>query len=106
MKAIGGGDRDALEPLDTFQAATFRSAVGVIGYIVLERRDCKCAAKVVRSATRKPTMLDGMRTFVARWEQASTVGGHSTEMEPLQTSSPSRVLLEDVLWQLIQCEMC
>ena len=30
-KATGGGARDALEPLDTFQAATFRSAVGLIG---------------------------------------------------------------------------
>ena len=36
-KATGGGARDALEPLDTFQAATFRSAVGLIGYIVLDR---------------------------------------------------------------------
>ena len=30
-KATGGGARDALESLDTFQAATFRSAVGLIG---------------------------------------------------------------------------
>ena len=29
-------------PLDTFQAATFRSAVGLIGYIVLDRPDCQC----------------------------------------------------------------
>ena len=33
-KATGGNARDALEQLDTFQAATFRSAVGLIGYIV------------------------------------------------------------------------
>ena len=30
-KATGGNARDALEQLDTFQAATFRSAVGLIG---------------------------------------------------------------------------
>ena len=35
-KATGGGARDALEPLDTFQTATFSSAVGWIGYIVLD----------------------------------------------------------------------
>ena len=60
-KATGGGARDALEPLDTFQAATFRSAVGLIGYIVLDRPDCQCSAKVVRSATRGPAKLDWMR---------------------------------------------
>ena len=38
---------DALEPLDTFQATTFRSAVGLIGYIVLDRPDCQYAAKTV-----------------------------------------------------------
>ena len=37
MKATGGNARDALEQLDTFQAATFRFAVGLIGYIVLDR---------------------------------------------------------------------
>ena len=58
-KATGGGARDALEPLDTFQAATFRSAVGLIGYIVLDRPDCQYAA--VRSATTEPTKLDWMR---------------------------------------------
>ena len=47
-KATGRGARDALEPLDTFQAATFRSAVGLIGYIVLDRPDCQYAAKAVR----------------------------------------------------------
>ena len=60
-KATGGGARDALEPLDTFQAATFRSAVGLVGYIVLDRPDCQYAAKAVRSATREPTKLDWMR---------------------------------------------
>ena len=40
-KATGGGARDALEPMDTFQAATFRSAAGLIGYIVLDRPDCQ-----------------------------------------------------------------
>ena len=60
-KATGGGARDALEPLDTFQAATFRSAVGLIGYIVLDRPDCQYAAKAVRSATTEPTKLDRMR---------------------------------------------
>ena len=60
-KATGGGSRDALEPLDTFHAATFRSAVGLIGYIVLDRPDCEYAAKAVRSATTEPTKLDWMR---------------------------------------------
>ena len=59
--ATGGNARDALEQLDTFQAATFRSAVGLIGYIVLDRPDCQYAAKTVRSATREPTNLDWMR---------------------------------------------
>ena len=40
-KATGGGARDALEPLDASQAATFRSAVGLIGFIVLDRPDCQ-----------------------------------------------------------------
>ena len=44
-----------------FQAATFRSAVGLIGYIVLDRPECQYAAKTVRSATREPTNLDWMR---------------------------------------------
>ena len=57
-KATGGG---ALEPLDTLQAATFRSALGLIGYIVLDRPDCQYAAKAVRSAAREPTKLDWMR---------------------------------------------
>ena len=52
-KATGGNAPDALEQLDTFQAATFRSAVGLIGYID--------AAKTVRSATREPTKLDWMQ---------------------------------------------
>ena len=60
-KATGGGARDALEPLDAFQAATFRSAVGLVGYTVLERPDCQYAAKAVRSATREPTKLDWTR---------------------------------------------
>ena len=51
-KATGGNARDALEQLDTFQAATFRSAVGLTGYIVLDRPECQHAAKTVRSATR------------------------------------------------------
>ena len=57
-KATGGGAPDALKPLDTFQAATFRSAVGLIGYIVLDRPDCQYAAKAVRSATQEPTKLE------------------------------------------------
>ena len=36
-KATGGNARDALELLDTVQAATFRSVVGLIGHIVLDR---------------------------------------------------------------------
>ena len=60
-KATGGGARDALESLETFQAATFRSAVGLIEHIVLDRPDCQCAAKAVRSATREATKLDWMR---------------------------------------------
>ena len=59
-KATGGNARDALELLDTFQAATFRSAVGLIGYIVLDRPECQYAAKTVRSAAREPTKLDWM----------------------------------------------
>ena len=60
-KAFGGGARDALEPLDTFQAATFRSVVGLIEYIVLDRLDCQYAAKPVWSATREHAKLDWMR---------------------------------------------
>ena len=60
-KATGGDAGDALEPLDTIHAATFRSAVGLIGYIVPDRLDCQHAAKAVRSATRDPTKLDWMR---------------------------------------------
>ena len=60
-KATGGNARDALEQLDTFQAAIFRSAVGLIGYIVLDRPECQYATKTVRSATREPTNLDWMR---------------------------------------------
>ena len=52
---------DALEPLDTFQAASFRAAVGLIGYSVLDRLDCQYAATAVRSATTEPTKLDWMR---------------------------------------------
>ena len=36
-KATGSGARDAPEPLDTFQAAGYRTAVGMIGCIVLDR---------------------------------------------------------------------
>ena len=60
-KATGGNARDALEQLDTFQAATFRSAVGLIGYIFLDRPECQYAAKTVRSATQEPTKLNWMR---------------------------------------------
>ena len=56
-----GNARDALEQLDTFLAATFRSDVGLIGYIVLDRPECQYAAKTVRSVTREPTNLDWMR---------------------------------------------
>ena len=51
--ATGGG-----APLDTFQAATFRSAVGLIRYIVLGRPDCQYAPEAVTSATREPTKLN------------------------------------------------
>ena len=47
-KATGGNASDALEQLDTFQAATFRSVVGLIGYIVLNRPEYQYAAKTVR----------------------------------------------------------
>ena len=60
-KAFGGGARDALKPLDTFQAPTFRSAVGLIAHTVLDRLNCQYAAKAVRSATREPTKLDWLR---------------------------------------------
>ena len=60
-KATGGNARDALEQLDTFQAATFRSAVGLIGYIILDTPECQYAAKTVRSANRESTNLDWMR---------------------------------------------
>ena len=60
-KATGGGARDALEQLDASQTATFRLAVGLIVYIVLDRPDCQYAAKAVRSATTEPTKLDWMR---------------------------------------------
>ena len=60
-KAAGGGARDALDPAGTFQAATFRSAAGLIGYIVLDRPDCQSAAKAVKSATQEPTKLGWMR---------------------------------------------
>ena len=49
-----------LGPLDTIQAATFRSAVGLIGHIVLDRPDCQCAPKAV-SPTRELPKLDWMR---------------------------------------------
>ena len=60
-KATGGNARVALEQLDTFQAATFRSAVGLIGYIILDTPECQYAAKTVRSANRESTNLDWMR---------------------------------------------
>ena len=62
-KATGGGARDALEPVDTFQAAIFRSALGLIGYVVLDRPDYLYAAKAVRSATPELAKLDWMRTM-------------------------------------------
>ena len=51
------GARDVLEPLDTFQAAVCRTAVGIIGNIVLDRPDCQFAAKTVTSSTREPRKL-------------------------------------------------
>ena len=60
-KATCGNARNALEQLDTFQAATFRSAVGLIGYIVLDRPKCQYAAKTVRSANGEPANLEWMR---------------------------------------------
>ena len=60
-KATGGGTRDALEPLEAFQAAFFRSAVGLIRYIVLDRPHYQYAAKAVRSATTEPKKNDWMR---------------------------------------------
>ena len=52
--------RDALEQLDTFQAATFRSAVR-IGYTVLDKPVSHYAANTVRNATRGSANLDWMR---------------------------------------------
>ena len=60
-KVTSVGVRDALEPLDTFRAATFSPAVGLIGYIFLDRLDSQFTAKGVRSATTQPTKLDWMR---------------------------------------------
>ena len=64
-KATGGGARDALVMLWSrsipFRQQPSRSAVGLIGYSVLDRPDCQYAAKAVRSATREPTKLDWMR---------------------------------------------
>ena len=60
-KATGGGARYALEPLDCFQAATFRSSVELIGHIVLDRPHCQDAAKADRTAARESTKLDWMR---------------------------------------------
>ena len=66
-KATGGGACDVLEPLDTFQETTFRSAVGLIGYNVLDRPDCQYAAEAVRSASREPSKLDWMRMRSSSW---------------------------------------
>ena len=61
---------------DAFQPATFRSAVGLIGYIVLDRPDCRYAAKAVRSATRQPMKLDWMRMMrLAKFLVAHSVLG-------------------------------
>ena len=77
-KATGGGARDAQEPLGTFQAATSRTAVGVIGYIFLDRPDCLYAVNAVRSATREPTKLDWMRMM----RLAKFLVAHTTRMAP------------------------
>ena len=60
-KATGSGARDALKSLDAFQTAVYRTAVGMIGYTVLDRPDCQFAAKTVMSSTREPRKLDWMR---------------------------------------------
>ena len=38
-RATGNGARDALELVSDEEAATYRTAVGIIGYIVLDRPD-------------------------------------------------------------------
>ena len=48
-KATGENARDALEQLDTFQAVTFRSAVGLIGYIVGSEDGAKCHSRAYES---------------------------------------------------------
>ena len=60
-KATGSCARDALELLEPSQAVTYRSAVGMVGYIVLDRPDCQFAAKEVMSKTQEPRKLDWMR---------------------------------------------
>ena len=79
-KATGGNARDSLEQLDTFQAATFRSAVGLIGYIVLDRPECQYAVKTVRSATREPTNLGWMRMMRLAKFQCHTVNSNGSIM--------------------------
>ena len=71
-KATGGGACDVLEPLDTFQETTFRSAVGLIGHNVLDRPDCQYAAETVRSATRETSKLEWVRVLVAHSELRNT----------------------------------
>ena len=59
-KASGSGARDALEVLDPSQAATYRTAVGMIGHIVPDRPDSQFAAKEVMDMTRDTTNLSGL----------------------------------------------
>ena len=48
-KATSSGARDAFEPLNTSQAAVYRTAVGMNGWIVLDRLDCQLATKTAMS---------------------------------------------------------
>ena len=57
-KATGGNARDALEQLDTFQAATFRSAVGLMDTsswtglnASSQRRRCEVPLESLRTST-------------------------------------------------------
>ena len=60
-KATGASARDALELVNDCEAGTYKTAVGMIGYIVLDRPECQYSAKEVMSMVRGPRKLDWMR---------------------------------------------
>ena len=77
-KATGSDPRHALEPLDTFQAAVYRTAVGMIGYIVLDRHDCQFEAKTVMRSTCELRKFGWMRLlrlakFLASHDEAECI---------------------------------